>query len=311
MKVSMKTRLLYRIPLLLLLAVLLASGVTAQSVEPARADDPVKRALERIEAAVNGRAATAERALTASQLVNDGVEARKQGKSEEARAALRQAEVMIAASAPAEQGLLTEELLRRIAEEQATLNPSATRTLAKQGWPGLKSTGNIPRLVLARYNAHRDTLMRILLDEGLPLEVLSVALIESGFNALALSPKGARGIWQLMPDTARRYGLAVSLGNDHRTHPEHATIAAARYLRDLYRMFGDWKLALAAYNAGEGRVQRAIERAGVRDFDELARRRLLPAETRSYVPAVLAAWSQMTLAQAAQATQLAQKESER
>jgi hypothetical protein len=274
-------------------------------------DDPAARAMARIQAAVDERAVTAEHALAASRFVNEGVEARKQGKSAEARAALQQAELMITSSPSARQGALTEELLRRIAEEQAALNPTATATPAKQGWPGLKSTGNIPRLVLARYNSHRDTLTRILLDEGLPVEVLSVALIEGGFNPLALSPKGARGIWQLMPDTARRYGLTVAPGNDHRTHPEHATRAAARYLRDLYRMFGDWKLALAAYNAGEGRVQRAIERAGVRDFDELARRRLLPAETRSYVPAVLAAWSQMSLAQTAQTTRLAQKESKK
>jgi membrane-bound lytic murein transglycosylase D len=99
-----------------------------------------------------------------------------------------------------------------------------------------------------------------------------------------------------MPATARRYGLTVEAANDHRTDPEHATRAAARYLRDLHKRFGDWKLALAAYNAGEGRVQRAIERAGVRDFDELARRGLLPAETRNYVPAVLAAWAQMSRA---------------
>jgi peptidoglycan lytic transglycosylase D len=99
-----------------------------------------------------------------------------------------------------------------------------------------------------------------------------------------------------MPDTARRYGLAVEPMNDHRTSPEHSTRAAARYLRDLYRQFGDWKLALAAYNAGEDRVQQIIDTAGIRDFDEMARRRLLPAETRNYVPAVLAAWSQMSRA---------------
>ena len=150
---------------------------------------------------------------------------------------------------------------------------------------------------LARYNIYRDSLTRILIEEKLPVEVLSVALVESGFNPLALSPKTARGIWQLMPDTARRYGLTVEPGNDHRTHPEHATRAAARYLQDLYRMFGDWELALAAYNAGEDRVQRAIERAGARDFNELARRKLLPPETRNYVPAVLAAWAQMNSAQ--------------
>jgi soluble lytic murein transglycosylase-like protein len=292
------------VPLLSLAAVLLASpsySVQAQT----QTDDPAARAMARIQATVDERAAAAERVLAASQFLEQSVEARKQGKSDEASKALRQAELTIVASAPAGQGLLTEELLRRIAQEQASLTPSAPVITAKQGWPDLSSIRNIPRLAQARYESYRASLTRILTEERLPIEALSVALVESGFNPLALSPKGARGIWQLMPDTARRYGLAVAPGNDHRTHPEHATRAAARYLQDLYRMFSDWKLALAAYNAGEGRVQRAIEQAGVSDFDELARRRLLPLETRNYVPAVLAAWSQMSRAQTAR---LAQKE---
>jgi soluble lytic murein transglycosylase-like protein len=292
------------VPLLSLAAVLLASpsySVQAQT----QTDDPAARAMARIQATVDERAAAAERVLAASQFLEQSVEARKQGKSDEAYKSLRQAELTIVASAPAEQGLLTEELLRRIAQEQASLTPSAPVITAKQGWPDLSSIRNIPRLAQARYESYRASLTRILTEERLPIEALSVALVESGFNPLALSPKGARGIWQLMPDTARRYGLAVAPGNDHRTHPEHATRAAARYLQDLYRMFSDWKLALAAYNAGEGRVQRAIEQAGVSDFDELARRRLLPLETRNYVPAVLAAWSQMSRAQTAR---LAQKE---
>jgi soluble lytic murein transglycosylase-like protein len=271
----------------------------------AQTDDPAARAMERIRATVDERAAAAERALAASRLVNEGVEARKQGKIAEARATLQKAELIIAVSAPSGRGLLTEELLRRIAAEQMALNPAPSPPEAKRGWPGLSATRTAPRIALARYNSYRDILTRILIEEKLPLEVLSVALVESGFNPLALSPKGARGIWQLMPDTARRYGLTVAPGDDHRTHPERATRAAARYLQDLYRMFGDWELALAAYNAGEGRVQQAIERAGVRDFNELSRRKLLPLETRNYVPAVLAAWAQMN---SAQTSRLVQKE---
>jgi hypothetical protein len=286
----------------LMLAAVVAAGLFAGQRAQAQSpdDDPVVQSRQRIEAAVEERAAAAERALAASRLVNESIEAKKHGKNDEARESLRRAETMIAASASAERGVLTEELLRRIAEEQAALNSPAPAAPQKQGWSGLNPTGPVPRLVprlvLARYHAHRESLARILVEERLPVETLAVALVESGFNPLALSPKGARGIWQLMPATARRYGLTVEAANDHRTDPEHATRAAARYLRDLYEMFGDWKLALAAYNAGEGRVQRAIERAGVRDFDELARRGLLPAETRNYVPAVLAAWAQMSRA---------------
>ncbi|MBL8205512.1 MAG: lytic transglycosylase domain-containing protein [Blastocatellia bacterium] len=287
MKDSVNIKMMVSPALLFLLAALLANSVVAQS---ASVDDPVKRAQERIEAAVDGRAAAAERALAASQLVNEGVEARKQGNRTEAQTALRQAEMMIASSAPAERGLLTEELLRRIAEEQEKLNPKpvASAKLSRAKNDPLISTP--PRLVVARYHTYRDTFARILAEEKVPTELLAVAFVESRFNPLALSSKGARGIWQLMPATAARYGLRIDADNDQRTHPESATRAAARYLRDLYQQFGDWKLALAAYNTGEGRVQRIITRTGIRDFDEIARRGWLPLETRNYVPAVLAAW---------------------
>lgn len=128
---------------------------------------------------------------------------------------------------------------------------------------------------------------QILTEHGLPTSLLSVAKVESGFNRFALSPKGARGIWQFMPETARRYGLRVGGLLDERTDPERSTHAAALYLKDLYAMFGDWKLALAGYNAGEGRVQRIIRRTGITDFSRMAWLKLLPEETRRYVPAVL------------------------
>ncbi len=124
---------------------------------------------------------------------------------------------------------------------------------------------------------------------GVPTELLSVGWVESRFSPSALSPKGARGIWQLMPATARRYGLEVTPRRDDRTDLVHSTRAAARYLADLNRQFGDWLLALAAYNAGPQRVETAIGRAGSRNFWQL--RPWLPAETREYVPAVLAAMS--------------------
>lgn len=128
----------------------------------------------------------------------------------------------------------------------------------------------------------------ILRAHGLPPSLLGVAAVESGFNPAALSPKGARGLWQLMPETARRYGLAVEPGRDDRLDPVKSTHAAARYMNDLYAQFQDWPLALAAYNAGENRVERALERRGAGDFWTLSRLAALPEETRRYVPTVLA-----------------------
>lgn len=129
---------------------------------------------------------------------------------------------------------------------------------------------------------------RIFVEEGVPAELLRIAAIESNYDPMALSSKGARGIWQLMPETAARFGLRVNSQTDERTHPVRATRAAARYLRKLYVQFGDWRLALAAFNAGEAAVAAAIRRAGTTDFRQLAERRMLPEETRRYVPAVLA-----------------------
>ena len=123
--------------------------------------------------------------------------------------------------------------------------------------------------------------------EGVPVGLLRIAEVESNWKPFALSSKGAFGLWQLMPATARRYGLRVDSMRDDRADMDKSTRAAARYLRDLHLQFGDWALALAAYNAGEGAVQKAMERGGSNDFENLSRRKLLPPETRAYVPAVL------------------------
>jgi soluble lytic murein transglycosylase-like protein len=272
---------------LFLLLTLLTHSAAAQ-------DDPVKRAQEKIEAAIEGRAAAAARVLDVAPLVNAGAAARQQGKTEQARLAFQQAETMMVATAFTERSALTEAVLQHIATELRALNPAPPAIINQPGWSGLLTGKRVTRLVLARYSTYRESLTRILAEEQLPPE--AVALIESGFNPHALSPKGALGLWQLMPATARRYSLTVEPGNDHRTHPEHATRAAARYLRDLYQLFGDWKLALAAYNWGEGNLQRAMNKAGLRDFDGLAARGWLPLETRNYVPAVLAAWLQLSVA---------------
>src|SRR5271157_919342 len=142
---------------------------------------------------------------------------------------------------------------------------------------------------LRRVDQLRPLLIPILDDEGIPREIAAVVVVESGGRSNALSPKGALGLWQLMPATARRYGLVVTPSRDERLDIVKSTRAAAHYFRDLYQQFGSWPLALAAYNAGERRVQRAVERAGTRDFVQISSLRLLPQETRNYVPAVLSA----------------------
>jgi len=182
----------------------------------------------------------------------------------------------------------------------ANLSDAADRVLAApvadeaRGTDNAGRTSNEPPSLIVRLRAAiqrvqllRATIEPILRQEGVPAELSAVVLVESGGQSAALSPKGARGIWQFMPDTARRYGLAVDLDKDERIDVLKSTRAAARYLRDLYSRFGSWALALAAYNAGEEVVQRAIERTGSRDFAGLGRS--LPPETRNYVPDVLSA----------------------
>jgi hypothetical protein len=154
--------------------------------------------------------------------------------------------------------------------------------------PSLPSSGSGMSVSELRLNLLRPAVDPILLSHGVPVNLAAVILIESGGRATALSPKGARGLWQLMPDTARRYGLRVDETRDDRLDLFKATDAAARYLHDLYEQFGDWRLALAAYNTGEANVGVAILKAHTQDFDQLTSLRMLPLETRNYVPRVLA-----------------------
>jgi membrane-bound lytic murein transglycosylase D len=127
--------------------------------------------------------------------------------------------------------------------------------------------------------------------EGLPLDLAYVPLIESADKPNALSKAKAKGIWQFMRGTALENGLKHDWYIDERSDPEKATRAAAKYLKTLYGMFDDWHLALASYNGGPGRVQRAIKRSGRDDFWKLTstKQRYLPRETRDYVPLILAA----------------------
>lgn len=142
---------------------------------------------------------------------------------------------------------------------------------------------------LNRSLRYLDMIQEVLRRHGLPEDLAFVAMVESGFNPLAVSRAGAKGLWQFMADTARRYGLRVDPWVDERLDPEKSTVAAAAYLRDLYREFGSWALAKAAYNAGESVVARAIRAVGSRDFWRLAGSRFLGKETKAFVPAVHAA----------------------
>lgn len=123
---------------------------------------------------------------------------------------------------------------------------------------------------------------------GVPEDLVWLAFVESVWNPRAVSPAAAGGLWQFMPATATEYGLKVGNGNDERADPFKQTHVAAVYLRDLYTIFGDWNLAMAAYNGGEPRLMGAIVRNGNADFWELYDKQLLPRETCNYVPKILA-----------------------
>ena len=144
---------------------------------------------------------------------------------------------------------------------------------------------------LTRGTKYLPMIQEVFRAEGLPLDLAYIPVIESGFKPTALSKASARGPWQFMKPTAREQGLKFDWYIDERSDPEKATVAAAKYLKSLHKLFnGDWHLVLAAYNGGLGRVQRAIKRSGKDDFWSLSESsRYLPRETREYVPLILAA----------------------
>lgn len=142
---------------------------------------------------------------------------------------------------------------------------------------------------LVRGESVKGLVQPLLKDAGLPIEFFYLAMVESGFKNAAYSRKKATGTWQFMGGTARRYGLKMDSWVDERRDPVKSSIAAANLLKALYQEFGDWYLAMAAYNAGPGKVKSAIRAGGTKDFWSLAKSKHLPKETKSYVPKVLAA----------------------
>ena len=141
---------------------------------------------------------------------------------------------------------------------------------------------------LARAGKYQVMISRILAEEGVPQELIHVAQAESGFQPRALSYKSAGGLWQFVKFRGNQYGLMQTASSDDRLDPEKATRAAAHHLHDLYNEFGDWYLAIAAYNCGPGVIEKAVERTGFADFFELRNLRVLPNETANYVPIILA-----------------------
>ncbi len=141
---------------------------------------------------------------------------------------------------------------------------------------------------LARVGRFRRLFEEAFEEAGLPLDLIYMAHVESLFNPRAYSRAHARGLWQFTAGTARLYGMDIDWWIDERSDIAKSTSAAARYLKELYQKFGDWYLVMAAYNGGPGRVERILKRRGRMDFWEMSRRRLVPRETRNFVPAILA-----------------------
>lgn len=142
---------------------------------------------------------------------------------------------------------------------------------------------------LKRKRLYEPFVTRVLKEYGLPEDLIYLAMIESGFNLQAHSPMNADGPWQFIPETGKKYGLTVNHWIDERRDIQKSTVAAARYLQQLFDQFDCWYLAAAAYNAGENRIDRLIKRHDTRDFWQLSTYNTLPSETREYVPRLIAA----------------------
>ncbi|MDZ4705994.1 MAG: lytic transglycosylase domain-containing protein [Saprospiraceae bacterium] len=143
------------------------------------------------------------------------------------------------------------------------------------------------RRLLRRMDHYFPVIEQLLAEKRMPDFLKYIPVAESRLSVRVVSPQGAAGLWQLMPNTARSYGLEVSSRIDERLDPERATEAALNFLEDLYYEFGDWGLALAAYNCGAGKVKKAIRKTNCREYRDI--KLLLPKQTRHYLPSLIAA----------------------
>ena len=142
---------------------------------------------------------------------------------------------------------------------------------------------------LIRLSRYQPLVEKIFSEFNIPSDLVYLSLVESGFNPYAFSRAKATGPWQFMKGTGKVYGLRIDNYVDERRDPIKSTVAAARYLRDLYDLFGAWPLAMAAYNAGEGKVMRALHKVQGETFSDISKTKLIRAETKQYVPRIMAA----------------------
>ena len=252
-----------------------ASEMYAQSGETQA--EQMNRLLERVRNRVNQAAVATEFALKIDSYLREAERLTGAGEIIKARAELERAAQVITSvdRSGIQEDFLLQDYTWKVRYALNSLGGLEEASAKDVSSPGLGSPDLLP------------VIQHTLIANALPPQLSAVVIVESGGDANALSPKGAGGLWQLMPDTARRYGLRVDAKVDDRLDPLKSTHAAVHYLRDLYNMFHDWSLALAAYNAGESRIQSVMERTAIRRFTEIADKRLLPSETIQYVPAVL------------------------
>jgi membrane-bound lytic murein transglycosylase D len=168
-------------------------------------------------------------------------------------------------------------------------NPVATRAVDRSIWLFTERIKEKFSLWLSRSGRYLDMMREILKAKNIPEDIAFLSLIESGFNPNAYSVAKAVGPWQFIAATAKRYGLKIDWWRDERRDPVKSTKAAANYLRDLYEMFGSWNLAMAAYNAGEGKILKAVNRSRSDDYWALLNTQYIKKETKEYVPHFMAA----------------------
>jgi hypothetical protein len=283
-------------------------GFTAEAASqedsPAGLPKEVQAMLDDLQRDVDHRAKFAELMTTAHAFYTAGESSYKNGDRAAAQADfVRARDVILSAEEEVFYEPSVHSYFLQLTRHMAALNGIATWPLAQGSALPTGASERVLEFVkyyqgkghsvvdtaLTRLSRYEGMMRQIFQEEGVPEDLIYVGLVESAYNPYAESPAGAKGIWQFVRRTGNRYGLQQAGGIDDRHHPEKSTRAAARYLQDLYQLFGDWPLALAAYNAGEYRILRIIKKTGLRDFWSISARGLLSAETANYVPGVLAA----------------------